>query len=110
MARIDPKFPAQMAPVHGRGSGRARQGKDEAEAGALGLAAGDAAAGRPWAGSVKAGPQHQPSGINAATRELGIDRTEAQRAVKIDGLTDEAKQAIRLEIVASTSLPLQIIV
>lgn len=35
------------------------------------------------------------SGINAATRELGIDRTEAQRAVKIDSLTDEAKQAAR---------------
>lgn len=30
-------------------------------------------------------------GINAATRELSIDRTEAQRGVKIDRLTDEAK-------------------
>ncbi|WP_287799265.1 hypothetical protein [Acidiphilium sp.] len=37
----------------------------------------------------------QPGGINAATRELGIDRTEEQRAVKIDGLTPEAKQAAR---------------
>jgi hypothetical protein len=27
----------------------------------------------------KAGPQHQKSGISAAARELGIDRTEAQR-------------------------------
>jgi hypothetical protein len=35
----------------------------------------------------------QPGGINAATRELGIDRTEAQRSTKIDGLTAEAKQA-----------------
>jgi len=32
-------------------------------------------------------------GVRAATRELGIDRTEAQRAVKIDGLTAEAEQA-----------------
>ncbi|OYV49233.1 MAG: hypothetical protein B7Z77_08485 [Acidocella sp. 20-58-15] len=31
-------------------------------------------------------------GIRAATRELGIDRTEAQRSVKIAGLTPEAKQ------------------
>lgn len=37
----------------------------------------------------------QPGGINAATRELGIDRTEAQRAVKVDGLSDQAKQAAR---------------
>ncbi len=34
-------------------------------------------------------------GINAATRELHIDRTEAQRAVKIDGLSPEAKRAAR---------------
>jgi ParB family chromosome partitioning protein len=32
-------------------------------------------------------------GINAATRELGIDRTEAQRAVKIAGITPEARAA-----------------
>jgi ParB family chromosome partitioning protein len=39
---------------------------------------------------------HRPqSGINAATRELGIERTQAQRAVKIDGLSGEAKQAAR---------------
>ena len=50
------------------------------------------------------GHRHE-GGINAATRELGIDRTEAQRAVKIDGLTEGAKQPSRLEIVASTSLP-----
>jgi ParB-like chromosome segregation protein Spo0J len=37
----------------------------------------------------------QPSGINAAVRELGIDRTEAQRAVRIDGLSDEAKETAR---------------
>ncbi len=29
-------------------------------------------------------------GINAATRELGIDRSEAQRAVKIAGIAEEA--------------------
>jgi ParB-like chromosome segregation protein Spo0J len=40
--------------------------------------------------SPKGGRGHE-GGINAAARELGIDRTEAQRAVKIDSLTDEAK-------------------
>ncbi|HQT43874.1 MAG TPA: hypothetical protein PLD79_07720 [Halothiobacillus sp.] len=39
------------------------------------------------------GSGRQEGGINAATRELGIDRTEAQRSVKIAGLTPEAKQA-----------------
>jgi len=34
-------------------------------------------------------------GINAAVRELGIDRTEAQRAVKIDAIAPEAKEAAR---------------
>jgi ParB family chromosome partitioning protein len=34
-------------------------------------------------------------GINAATRQLGIDRTDAQRAVKVDELTPEAKQTAR---------------
>lgn len=32
-------------------------------------------------------------GINAASRDLGVDRTEAQRAVKIASMTPEAKQA-----------------
>ncbi len=41
------------------------------------------------------GAQPHEKGIKAATRELGIDRTEAQRAVKIDSLTDEAKAAAR---------------
>lgn len=35
------------------------------------------------------------SGIKAAARELAIDRNEAQRAVKIAGITDEAKEAAR---------------
>jgi hypothetical protein len=35
----------------------------------------------------------QQSGINAAVLELGIDRTEAQRAVKIADLSMEAKEA-----------------
>jgi hypothetical protein len=35
----------------------------------------------------------QPGGINAATRELGIERTEAQRAVKIATIAPDAKQA-----------------
>jgi hypothetical protein len=39
----------------------------------------------------KAGPQHQPSGISAASRELGIDRDKARRAIKIASIADEAK-------------------
>jgi ParB-like chromosome segregation protein Spo0J len=35
----------------------------------------------------------QPGGINAASRELGVERKAAQRAVKIDSLTPEAKAA-----------------
>ncbi len=56
----------------------------------------------------KAGPQHRPSGINAAVRELGIDRTEAQRSLKIASIPESARtaadaaglvsQAARLEI------------
>jgi hypothetical protein len=34
-------------------------------------------------------------GVNAAARELGVERKQAHRAVKIDGLTDEAKEAAR---------------
>jgi hypothetical protein len=34
-------------------------------------------------------------GLSAATRELGIDRTEAQRSAKIDSLTAEAKAIAR---------------
>jgi hypothetical protein len=37
----------------------------------------------------------QSGGINAAVRELGIERTEAQRAVKIASMADEAKVAAR---------------
>jgi ParB family chromosome partitioning protein len=33
-------------------------------------------------------------GINAASRDLGIDRNEAQRAVKIAGIEDDAVQAV----------------
>jgi hypothetical protein len=35
------------------------------------------------------------AGINAASRELGIERTEAQRAIKIDGIAPAAKEAAR---------------
>ena len=56
-------------------------------------------AGASCAGSLpdgrKAGPQHQPRGLNAAVRELGIGRTQAQRAVKIAAITPEAKAAAR---------------
>ena len=33
--------------------------------------------------------------MREATRELGIERTKAQRAVKVAGLAPEAKQAAR---------------
>lgn len=37
---------------------------------------------------------HRPeSGINAAARDLGVERTEAQRAVKIASISEQAKQA-----------------
>ena len=35
------------------------------------------------------------SGINAATRDLGLDRTATQRAVKVASITPEAKEAAR---------------
>lgn len=35
----------------------------------------------------------QPGGINAATRELGIDRTQAQRAVMTASASSEARIA-----------------
>lgn len=35
------------------------------------------------------------SGVSKAARDLGIERTEAQRAVKVAGLTDEAKEAAK---------------
>jgi ParB family chromosome partitioning protein len=41
------------------------------------------------------GGRGNEGGINAAVRELGIDRTQAQRAVKIAGISDEAKAAAR---------------
>jgi ParB family chromosome partitioning protein len=45
----------------------------------------------------KAGPQHQQRGINAAVRELGIDRTEAQRAMKIASIMSDERQPGRNE-------------
>lgn len=41
------------------------------------------------------GGRGKTGGINAATRELGVERTAAQRAVKVASLSDEAKQAAR---------------
>jgi ParB/RepB/Spo0J family partition protein len=35
----------------------------------------------------------QPGGVRAAARELGVDRNAARRAVKVAGLSDEAKAA-----------------
>jgi len=40
----------------------------------------------------RAGPQHQPRGVNAVARALGISKDEAHRAVKISGLDPAAKQ------------------
>lgn len=39
------------------------------------------------------GGKPKEGGLNAAARELGIERTDAQRSIKIAGLTPEAKQA-----------------
>lgn len=38
-------------------------------------------------------PGRPESGVNAASRELGIDKNDAYRAVKVAGLSDEAKAA-----------------
>jgi len=35
------------------------------------------------------------SGISAASRELGIQRVDASRAIKVASLTDDAKEAAR---------------
>lgn len=42
------------------------------------------------------GKQPHDKGIKAATRELGIERTEAQRATKIDAITPEAKAEAKI--------------
>lgn len=56
-------------------------------------------AGAGCAGSLsdgrKKGPQHEESGINAAARELNVERTEAQRAVKVASLSNAAKEAAK---------------
>jgi hypothetical protein len=39
------------------------------------------------------GGRGKKDGLSAATRELGIERTEAQRSIKIDAIAPEAKQA-----------------
>jgi hypothetical protein len=50
----------------------------------------------PFESKREDGRGHRPeSGINAASKELGIERTEAQRAVKVASLSEEAKQAAR---------------
>jgi ParB family chromosome partitioning protein len=48
---------------------------------------------KPVVGNKGAG--RPESGINAASRELGIERTDAQRAIKIASLPDEAKALAR---------------
>lgn len=41
--------------------------------------------------------QGATGGVRAASRELGIERTQAQRAVKIDSITPEAKEVAKKE-------------
>jgi ParB family transcriptional regulator, chromosome partitioning protein len=33
----------------------------------------------------------QPGGVNAAARELGVEKMDAHRAVKVDSLSDESQ-------------------
>jgi hypothetical protein len=40
------------------------------------------------------GGRGKKGGINGAVRDLGIERNEAQRAIKIAGLSDDVKQAV----------------
>lgn len=49
-------------------------------------------------------PQQMPPGINAAVRELGIERTRAQRAVKVAFLSEEAKPKSSSRIVVFRTL------
>ena len=46
-------------------------------------------------GRVSKGGRSKEGGISAATRELGITRQEGQRALKIDSIVPEAKEAAR---------------
>ena len=43
----------------------------------------------------RAGEGRPESGVRAAVRVLGLERTEVRRAIKVDGLSPEAKQAAR---------------
>lgn len=47
--------------------------------------------------TVSRGGRGKESGVRAASRELGIESTEAHRAVKVASLTEEAKEAAREE-------------
>ena len=47
------------------------------------------------------GGRGKEGGLSAAVRDLGIDRTEARRAVKIASITPEARAAAGLETRAS---------
>jgi hypothetical protein len=51
---------------------------------------------RPNESKREDGRGHRPEGgINAVAREFGIKRTSAQESVKVDSLSDEAKDAAR---------------
>ena len=49
----------------------------------------------PQVETVSKGGRGNESGIRAAARELGIDKNAAHRAVKVDGLTYEAKEVAK---------------
>lgn len=49
----------------------------------------------------KAGPQHQEGGVNAAARELGIERNEAHRAVKrTEAIPEDVRETIKADLPA----------
>ncbi len=45
--------------------------------------------------TVSRGGRGREGGVNAAVRDLGLERNVAHRAVKVDSLSQEAKQAAR---------------
>lgn len=44
---------------------------------------------------VSKGGRGNQAGVRAASRKLGVERNEAQRAIKIDSITPEAEKAVR---------------
>jgi ParB family chromosome partitioning protein len=50
---------------------------------------------KPLQSATVSGGRGNESGVNAAARDLGIEQTDAHRAVKVASLSDEAKEAAR---------------